>query len=305
MRGAAGGIQRLSRPASLRLGTALGRVAYTFGARARRRAYANLRLAFGDGLDSAGQRRVARGVFEHFGRATVDFLRAPSLTPDALDREVTCEGWGNVETVLALGKGVILVTGHIGSWEVMGRWLATVKHLPVTVVAKQPRDAAFARYVRKMREGAGFAVLDRGDSVRDLLRALRGGGVVLLLSDQNSGDIFLPFFGVPAGTAVGPATIAARTGAPLVPIYSIQREDGSLHVTFEPAIPIDSTADKSREVARVTGCVNASLEAMIRRYPEQWLWLHDRWKAAFDEKNYPRAWSDRAAFESARAAWLS
>jgi KDO2-lipid IV(A) lauroyltransferase len=295
-----GGIQCLSGPASVRLGTNLGSLAYLVARRQRRRSLANLHLAYGDDLTRPERAALTRRVFQHFGRGLVDFLRAPTRRWADLSRLVSCEGWGHVEDALTAGRGVLLVSAHLGNWEVLGRWLATVKNVPLTVVAREPESKALGAYMRAMREGAGFKVLSKGASARGLLGALRRGEAILILVDQNSGDVFAPFFGVTAGTASGAATLALHSGAPLVPIYCLEAPDHSFRVVCHPPVAVttpvsrpaaEQRADRQDEIVRVTARLNAVLEEMVRQYPDQWLWLHNRWKSAFARENRERAWS--------------
>jgi KDO2-lipid IV(A) lauroyltransferase len=301
--GAGAGIRFLPGPVSVRLGTALGSLAYCLAGRQRRRSLANLHLAYGDELGPAQRGALTRRVFQHFGRGLVDFLRAPARTWADLSRLVSCEGWEHVEAARATGRGVLLVSAHLGNWEVMGRWLATVKNLPLTVVAREPESPALGAYLRRMRERAGFRVLSKGASARGLLGALRSGEAVLILADQNSADVFAPFFGVPAGSAAGPATLALRSGAPLVPIYCLETPDHAFRVICHPPIAVpsvisDATIERAKraerhqeEIVRITAALNADLEGVVRQYPEQWLWLHNRWKSAFAQVNRERAWT--------------
>jgi KDO2-lipid IV(A) lauroyltransferase len=154
-----------------------------------------------------------------------------------------------------------------------------------------------------MREGAGFAVLSKGRAARDLLRILRRGEAICLLADQSSSDVFVPFFGIPTGTVAGPASLALHTRALLIPIFCVQLPDGSFRVVCLPPITVRRTEDHDADVARVTADINAALEAAIREYPDQWLWLHNRWKASFDERYSARAWKDADAHQSALSRW--
>jgi KDO2-lipid IV(A) lauroyltransferase len=319
LRGAGEGIQSLSGPASVRLGTGLGSLAYRVAGRQRRRSLANLHLAYGDALSPSQREVLTREVFQHFGRGLVDFLRAPARSWADLSRLVSCEGWEHVEAARARGRGVVLVSAHLGNWEALGRWLATVKGLPLTVVAREPENPALGAYMRTMRERAGFKVLSKGESARGLLGALKRGEAVLILADQNSGDVFVPFFGVPAGAAAGPATLALRSGAALVPVYCLEADDHSLRVVCRPPLttPEDTgahaagataeRAGRADEVVRVTAELNADLEAMVRAHPEQWLWLHNRWKSAFAWENRERAWPETRStvpdFATALTRW--
>ena len=288
MTGATAPMRRLPRSAALRFGTSLGSMGYTFALPARKKALKNLRLAYRDELNTEDQNRLTRRVFQHFGRSVVEFLRAPMLSPVQVAGMITCEGWEHVEAARAAGQGILLVTGHIGNWELLGRWIARVKELPLAVVARDPRNEALGAYMRTMRESAGFAVFSKGFSASGLLKALKRGEVILMLPDQNSGDVFVPFFGVPAGTVAGPASLALHTGSALLPVFCVAEGDG-YKIICQPAIPTVSTGNKEADVARIMTATNAALEAMIRQYPDQWLWLHNRWKSAFEEKNRARA----------------
>lgn len=302
MTAAAARLQALSPSAALRFGNGVGNLAYRVAKRQRRRALANLYLAYGDELTPAERDACTRQVFRHFGRGVAEFLRAPARSPAELSQIVSCEGWEPVQAALEQGKGLIFVTGHLGNWELLGRWLATVKKLPLTVVAREPDNPALAAYMRSMRENAGFTVLSKGDSARGLLRALRRGEVIVILADQNSGDVFTPFFGLPTGTAAGPATLALHSGAALIPLFCVQTP-GGFHVRCFP--PLDATAtpqDRQADILRITTQMNQVLESVVRQYPEQWLWLHNRWKSAFEPK-YRAVWDGRDDFELARERW--
>jgi KDO2-lipid IV(A) lauroyltransferase len=297
-------VQSLSPPAALRLGDRLGSIGCRIAGKKRRLADHNLRLAFNSELTSQERDTLVRGVFRHFGRSTVAFLRAPMFSPEDIARQVTVEGWEYLEKACGDGKGVIVTTGHIGNWEMLGRWLAQIQKLPVTVVAKDPKGAVLADYLRKMRESAGFAVLSKGESARPLLRLLQRGEVVIILPDQNSGDVFVPFFGVPTGTVAGPASLAMHTGAALLPVFFLANPDGTFHVIIQPPVPAVSTGSREEDVKRIMTQFNGALESMIRQYPEQWLWLHNRWKSVFEEKNRVRAWGEsETGRDAALARW--
>ena len=314
MRGAAAGVQSLSPVAAVQFGDMLGRLAHRVARRQRRRCLANLHLAYRDELTAAERDAHARQVFAHFGRGVVDFLRGPARSASELARLVACDGWEHVEAGLRRGKGLLLVTGHFGNWELLGRWLAMVKNVPLTVVAKEPDSPALAAYLRRMRENGGFTVLSKGESARGLLRALRRGEAILILADQNSGDVFAPFFGVPAGTAAGPTSLALHSGAALIPIYCAALPDNTFRVTCFPALDTRDgaesagTGDRRADVLRLTTELNQTLESVVRAHPDQWLWLHNRWKSAFEEGNRAAAWDNGMQdqgreFRAARERW--
>ncbi|GAB4461810.1 MAG: hypothetical protein OHK0029_27670 [Armatimonadaceae bacterium] len=299
-------LQKIPRRSALRFGEFLGTLGYRIARSKRRRAVLNLHLAFGDTMTLAEREQTTRQVFQHFGRSVTDFLRAPMLSPADLEALVAVEGWEHVEAARADGEPILLVTAHIGNWEILGRWLAQVQRLPLTVVAQDPKSPALAAQVKQMREQNGFSVLSKGGSARTLLQTLRRREVILLLNDQNSGDLFAPFFGIPAGTVAGPAALAYHAKASLIPLYCLQRRDSSFLVRCSPPIPLQPSISKEDEVYRITAELNRTLEAVIREFPDQWLWLHNRWKSAFDPANRERAWgmcATEVSFETAYARW--
>ena len=300
-------VQAMSPSSAYRFGTVFGRLAYIFASRQRRRAKANLYLAYGDRLSAKERAALTRRVFEHYGRCVVEFLRSPAQSVEELDARVTCDGFEHIEEARAAGKGVIFVSGHIGNWEILGRWGALTRVLPLTVVAKDTRNPSLAAYIRRIRERSGFGVLSMGESARSLLRVLRRGEIICLLADQNSGDIFAPFFGAPAGTALGPASLALHSGAVLLPIYCLAQPDGNFHIRCFPPVSAVPTDDREADQKRIITELNSRLESVVREYPDQWLWLHNRWKSAFDPGNRVRAWGDskdsEAAYQQAYARW--
>jgi KDO2-lipid IV(A) lauroyltransferase len=290
-------LQRVTRPKAMRFAARLGAFAYLVNRRYVKRSHQyalrNLRLTQFPRPDATLKEREAfiQRVFIHFCKGLVDFLCGPSLTSEELHRVVHAEGMEFAEAARRAGKGTIFITAHLGNWEMLGRYLAS-EGIPLTVVAREPEDPAFAAWVHRMREGAGMSVAYRGGSARELLSLLKANKAVGLLPDQNSSDVFTPFFGVPAGTATGPAAIALHTGATLIPSYCVRLPDDTYRLMLLPPIPSHSTGDRQTDILRITTEVNRVLESVIREYPDQWLWLHNRWKSAFEEGNRERSWPD-------------
>ena len=305
-------VQKMPRQNAMAWATRLGKFAYRIARKKRTIALSNLRLAqYPTPNTSDAERAVlVEGVFVHFAKVFVDFLRGPVF--DAyelanLQSIITeCEGFKHIRAAQSAGKGVILLTAHLGNWELQGRFVAA-SGVPLTVVAREPENREFGDYVRGLRESAGFAVLPKGASARDILGRLKRGEAVGLLPDQNSGDVFVPFFGVPCGTVAGPAAFALRTGAALIPTYCVRKPDDTYKFIALPPVDVVSTGDREADVARITGETNRVLEGMVRQYPDQWLWLHNRWKSAFEKKNHARAWHSEAAgganYQAAQERW--
>lgn len=256
----------------------MGNLGYRVSARYRRVADKNLRLAYGDSLSRADREALIRKVFRNFARMSlVEFLKASYLTPENLARLVRVESFAPMDDLLARGKGLILVSAHLGNWELLAR-RAGREGRPVLVVARQSDDEEFNKLTDRLRENGGYIVHPRGDSPRALLRQLRENGIIAILCDQKSEDVFVPFFGHAAGTVAGPAILALKTGAPILPIFCPRQPDGSYRMETLPEIDTTRTGDANADAQRIMTDVTAAIETMVRRYPDQWLWMHDRWR---------------------------
>jgi len=258
-----------------RAGAKLGMLLYRLDKKHRSRALSNLALAFPD-IPEERRIELAHNCFQHFGRTFADFLRSPARSPDDVLETCPILDLHYIDDALAKGTGVILVTGHFGNWERVAHTMAT-KGYKVTVVARDANDTGLNREVMKIREHQGIEVLSRGNAARGILRKLKQNEIVAMLTDQNSGDIFIPFFGKPAGTVTGVSSIHLKTGAPLIPIYCRWLSPGRFEGRILPALkPVPGF----EPLEGITRSINLSLEEAIRETPEQWLWFHDRWKSA-------------------------
>jgi KDO2-lipid IV(A) lauroyltransferase len=239
-------------------------------------ALANLERAFGRAVPAGERRRIGRRSFQHFGMTAVEtcalFLRPPAV----LLSRVAVDGLHNLKAAASEGKGVLALTGHYGNWELLA-FAHALCELPTSVVVR-PLDQPASRWlVDRLRGRTGAEVITKRRALRDIVEALHRGRMVGILLDQNaarSEGVFAPFFGVPASTSRSLAVISLRTGAPVVPVF-IRREAGGRHlVEFAPAVP--PPADGS--VEGYTAAFNARIEDVVRRAPEQWFWMHDRWR---------------------------
>ncbi len=277
VRGAFQTMQAVPRPIATVAAASLGQVGYRCVRRYHRVAEKNLRIAYGDSLSAAERETLIQGVYRHFSRALVDFLKAPRLTPEQTKHLVQVDSFAPAHQILARGKGMILVTAHLGNWELLAR-RAALEGFDITVVARQSHDSGFNVITDQLRESGGYHVHPRGDSPRVLLRQLRHNKIVAILPDQKSEDVFVPFFGQVTGTVAGPAVLALKTGAPILPMFCPRRPDGTYQAIFLPEIDITATDDHNADISRIMYDINLAIESVIRQYPEQWLWLHDRWK---------------------------
>jgi KDO2-lipid IV(A) lauroyltransferase len=282
VRGLMQGVIALSRVLPWRLiqalGDSLGTLAYCVSARYRNVADKNLQTAFGEKLSAEGRRTLIRRTFRGFARAMAEFLKAPTLTPEKLRALVRSDvGMAPAKALLERGRGLIVVTAHFGNWELLAR-RATIEGISLLVIARQGEDAEFNRLTDSLRGNGGYAVHPRGTSPKALLQHLRRKGAVAILPDQKSEDVFVPFFGKLAGTVAGPAVLALKTGAPILPMFCPRQSDGTYRVEFGEVIDTTPTGDTDADTHRIMAEINRSIESVIRRYPDQWLWMHDRWR---------------------------
>ncbi|HMS54583.1 MAG TPA: lysophospholipid acyltransferase family protein [Fimbriimonadaceae bacterium] len=254
-----------------RSGQRLGRFAMKLAKKQRVQTLANLQLAFPEqAAEWHDQMRVR--VFEHFGMLATDFLRTPQRSDDEVREHMTYDGYENFQEALAFNKGVLVLTAHFGNWERMAQF-SRVMGYPLTVVARDANDEGLNKMVMELRHKTGIEVLSRGNAARGVIERLRKNQIVAMLPDQNSSESFLTFFGKPCGTVLGPGVLHLRTGAPIVTAYGFRKAPGEYHVTVGKMIE-GETAEEIMTKA------NLALETIIREHPEQYLWMHDRWRSA-------------------------
>ncbi|MEW5882806.1 MAG: lysophospholipid acyltransferase family protein [Armatimonadota bacterium] len=262
-------------------GRALGLLAHALDRKHRERARANLRMVFPDWSDEK-VRRVARMVFAHFGKTGARFLRAPALSREQVLASVRCEGLDLIHEALSEGKGAILITAHIGNWERMAHYFA-LNGIPLSVIARDANDQVSNQVVNRTRRSQGFDVYSRTTAARRVLRDLQQNRCVGILPDQNAQEAFVPFFGKPAGTVLGPAMFHLHANAPILTTFCIERHDGSYEVTVSRLDLPERTGNREADAIAVMARINQAIEQVVREHPEQWLWLHDRWRSARQE----------------------
>ncbi len=259
-----------------RMGERFGRVLFRFASRRRHVALSNLKLAFPE-MGDRERLDLAKRVFEHFGRTTVDFLATFSRSREEILARSDFQGTDHLERMLEKGKGALLLSGHLGVWEAGAHYLSA-KGFPLSVVARRTDNPAIERRVLRLRESTGIEVYARGDAAMGILSCLRRNRVVALLADQNAEDAYLPFFGKPAGTVLGPGILHRRSGAPMAFFYVVRSGPGAYRGRIFP--PFGPAPGFDNPYEAMMASFNAELEGAVREYPEQWLWFHDRWKSA-------------------------
>lgn len=270
----------LPRPAARAVGVGFAALAYALRPPLRRAAMFNLRLAFPEWSD--GQRkRVIRGMIRQVGWMAGEFSQFPKYARENIQRVVVVEGFENFDAARRRGKGVLFLTGHMSAWELAPfahALLGSPLHFLVRPIANRRVDALINAY----RCRSGNQAIEKNRAARAVLRVLGEGGTVGILSDHNTGleeGVFVNFFGVPASTTSGLARIALRTEAAVVPGFLLWDERlRKYRLRFHPAVELARTGSEESDIVENTARFTRVVEARVREHPDQWLWVHKRWK---------------------------
>jgi KDO2-lipid IV(A) lauroyltransferase len=268
---------------ALTAGAAFGRAVGSVARLRRSDVDRHLGWVFPD-ASAARRRAIARASYTHFGREAAVVLRTSRWPPATIVERTRMVGFEPLREAAAAGRGAVLLTGHLGNWEMGGAAIAA-RGVPLDVVGKGMSNRLFQADLFAARERLGMRVIEMGDAPRETLRSLAAGRVVALLGDQQAhrGGLVLPFFGRPASTARGPALLALRSGAPVFVAFCTSEPGPAARylVTFEP-LAFRATGDTEPDVVSFLSAYAAALEAAIRATPEQYFWQHRRWKNAPD-----------------------
>ncbi|HEV8255036.1 MAG TPA: tetraacyldisaccharide 4'-kinase [Vicinamibacteria bacterium] len=269
----------LPRRAALGLGRGLGRFLGDLDRRHVAVALDNLAHAFPH-WEPGRRLRTAREVYAHFGQVLVDLFWLAGRRREEVESLVEVEGREHVEAAMAAGRGALLVTAHIGNWELHGLahgWTFG----PIGVVARPLDNPLLDRRLCALRTAGGNAVIYKQHALAQILRTLRRGGGVAILIDQNVQEkdgIFVEFFGRPAATTTVAAAVAVKTRCALVPCHTELRRDGRYRVVYDPPLLPRPAAERGAEILRLTQELTRAIEGWVRETPSQWLWVHRRWK---------------------------
>lgn len=274
------GLGVLPRSVARKLGAGIGWLAFAAVPRLRRVGMQNLALAFPK-ISHEGREQMLRGMYRMLGWQLAEFCRMPRYTLEEASRYIRYQGLEHYLEARRRGRGVLVLTGHIGAWELSSFYHSLAGH-PMGMVIRRLDNPLVDRFVNAIRCLHGNRVVHKDDFARGLIASMRAGETVGVLMDTNMTPpqgVFVDFFGTPACTAVGVARVALRTGAAVLPGFLTWEAAENRYVLhFLPELRLNKTGDDEKDAFENTQRLTTALENVIRRYPEQWLWVHRRWK---------------------------
>lgn len=286
------GLSVLPRAAAVRWGETLAAIAFRLMPRRRMIALRNLELVFGNSLSGEEKAQIAELSFICLGRLAAEFARLPKLLPLPAESLFTYENLSAVERARSRGKGLIILTGHFGCWE-LSPLAMTKAGFPMTALARPLDNPFLDRWINRRREMAGTKVIARASSVRKLVSALKAGETVAILFDQNvhrKECVFAELAGRYTASSPLPAALARMTGADVIFGAGVACADGRHKLILSDPIPMQQKEDYEEFVTTNTSAYNRVFEQFIRKYPEAWLWVHNRFK---DTQDSPGFWKKR------------
>lgn len=279
LRAALGALQHVDWRRAGALGARLATLGY-WPFRIRRHVVERQIAAAFPGLDDAEVQRIAKGAYAHLGRIVGETAVLPSLgKDDILGMVESADGWEDIARAAQAGRGLILVTGHLGNWELAASYVVA-RGVPTDVIVRRMANPLFDAYLNATRLKLGMTVVYDQEAVRRTPRALAAGRAIGILADQGGkgiAAIHVPFFGRPARTPHGPAVFALRGDIPMFFVAVIREPSGRYRFSAE-RIPLERTGDREQDVKRLVRRYTAALERWVRAYPEQYFWHHHRWK---------------------------
>ncbi len=276
------GLGMLPRRAALAVGSIVGRVGYRLPGNLRRTGLRNLEIAFPE-MTEVERRRILRGSFLSLGRLLGEFSQLPRATPDSLRAMIEYDevGLAHLREAEKNKRGVIFLTGHLGCWELHSFGWSALEY-PISFLVRPLDNERIEQMIEGIRTRFGNRAIDKKSAARQSLRVLREGGTLGILSDLNTQTregVFVPFFGKLACTTAGIATLALKTDAVVIPTCAVWDQKRRRYFFHgDPPVELVRTGNHEKDIEVNTARFAAAVEHMVRLYPDQWLWIHKRWK---------------------------
>lgn len=275
----------LPRRFAIRLGGLLGSLGYYLFPKDRKRSIQNLKFAFGTDFSDSQIKQISRKSFKNIGECAVDVFRHKKLGREGIRELVKIEGLEHFDQAYRQNRGMVAITGHISNFELMAAFFSQSGY-EVSVVGRKIYDERLNRLLVENRETMGMKNIDADASPKEFFKHLRQARVIGVLIDQDSRrfrGVFVDFFKRGAYTPVGPFVIAQKTNSPIVPTAIFRNPDYTYTLKVEPAIPFPDTGDEEKDILTVVQQCTDFLEKVIREHPEQWVWMHKRWRTRPEE----------------------
>jgi KDO2-lipid IV(A) lauroyltransferase len=270
----------IPRSAAYALARGIAKIAFLLLGRERERTLQHLTLAYGNEKQPEEIRELAERIFIHWAETAVDVLRFPKLNLAEADRLIERgDGLAKINGILAEGKGMILLTAHLGNWELMGAYIR-LHGIEGTVVGRRIYYEKYNQMIVNLREKFTLRTIYQDERPREFLRVLEKNQILGILADQDmdwAEGVFIPFFGRPAYTITAPVKLAMASGAPIVPVFLV-REGRRYRLLVEEPIRVEMRGTREETIREYTAHWSRVVEEKIREYPEQWAWMHRRWK---------------------------
>lgn len=278
-----GALRLLPYRAALSLAAGLGWLVGAVCPVRRRAIHRNLDIAFGDSLEPATRRRLIRATHSHWFRMAVEFFQLPHIRKRFDEIAPETDGGEIIAANCSPdGQAAIIISAHLGNWELMPLYGGVRHNLPMTAIAKPIHNRRINEWVNALRLSVGVKMLSSREGAKGIRAALRGGDTMGFVADQDAGrrGEFISFFGQPASTYIGPALIARLMNVPIIPGFAVRTGFHRFKIIFYPPLeaPADAATPEDAAIAMMSQ-YNAHLENLIRQYPEQYFWFHNRWKS--------------------------
>lgn len=265
------------------LGKILGKLYYRIAVRQRRRALQQIQESLAISPELAEQH--IKSLFVKLGQTFLEMLYMPALAKEKIHRYVTIENRHFLAKAVEEGRGVVLLTAHVGNWEWLGASLA-MDGFPLTAVIKRQPNDQHTRILNEYRQMTGIEIFARGTTeLVSAARALKQGKILGFLADQDAGHngLFIEFLGKMSSTPTGPAIFAKKFKAPVVPVFMVRKPEGGHRVIILEPFYYEDTGHEAEDTYRITVKMTAIIEKIIRQYPDEWLWFQKRWNTEYSE----------------------